>query len=95
MRTVLSVNEPDKSMAFTGYMPQGGKAEFMKSNVHDLVNGEASLTALGGRRPALDDQTMTITVPEHDHSRSRQDLAETRCADAPTTSPPAEEIPRY
>jgi hypothetical protein len=48
MRTVLSVNEPDKSMAFSGYMPQGGAAQFMKTNVHDLVNGEASLTALGG-----------------------------------------------
>jgi hypothetical protein len=47
MRTVLSVHEPDKSMTFSGYMPKGGTAQFMKTNVHDLVNGEASLSALG------------------------------------------------
>jgi hypothetical protein len=42
-------------------MPQGGTAQSRKTNVHDLINGEVSLTALGGRRPDLDDQTMTIT----------------------------------
>jgi hypothetical protein len=26
-------------------MPQGGTAQFMKTNVRDLVNGEASLAA--------------------------------------------------
>ncbi len=42
MHAVLSVNKPDKSMAFPGYMPQGGNGPVMKTDVHDLVNGEAS-----------------------------------------------------
>jgi hypothetical protein len=58
VRTVLSVNEQDKSMTFAGDIPQGGTAQFMKTNVNNLVDGataaaEASLTALGGRRPDL------------------------------------------
>jgi hypothetical protein len=58
VRTVLSVNEQDKSMTFAGGIPQGGTAQFMKTNVDDLVDGataaaEASLTGLGGKRPEL------------------------------------------
>lgn len=40
-------------MTFSGIMPQGGTAQFTKTNVNDLVDGDASLTALGGRRPDL------------------------------------------
>ena len=58
VRTVLSIDEQDKSMTFAGDIPQGGTAQFMKTNVNDLVDGataaaEASLTGLGGRRPDL------------------------------------------
>src|SRR5919106_6073906 len=58
VRTVLSVSEQDKSMTFAGDIPQGGTAQFMKTNVDDLVDGatdaaEASLTGLGGKRPEL------------------------------------------
>jgi hypothetical protein len=58
VRTVLSVNEQDKSMTFAGDIPQGGTAQFMKTNVDDLVDGataaaEASLSGLGDRRPDL------------------------------------------
>jgi hypothetical protein len=58
VRTVLSVNERDKSMTFAGDIPQGGMAQFMKTNVNNLVDGataaaEASLTGLGGKRPQL------------------------------------------
>jgi hypothetical protein len=58
VRTVLSVNEQDKSMTFAGDIPQGGTAQLMKTNVDDLVDGataaaEASLTGLGGKRPEL------------------------------------------
>jgi hypothetical protein len=58
VRTVLSVDEQDKSMTFAGDIPQGGTAQFMKTNVNSLVDGataaaEASLTGLGGRRPDL------------------------------------------
>jgi hypothetical protein len=56
VRTVLSVSERDKSMTFAGDIPQGGTAQFMKTNVNDLVDGatdaaEASLVGLGERRP--------------------------------------------
>ena len=58
VRTVLSVNEQDKSMTFAGDIPQGGTAQLMKTNVDDLVDGataaaEATLTGLGGKRPEL------------------------------------------
>ena len=58
VRTVLSVNEQEKSMTFAGDIPQGGTAQLMKTKVDDLVDGataaaETSLTGLGGRRPDL------------------------------------------
>jgi hypothetical protein len=58
VRTVLSVSEHDRSMTFAGDIPQGGTAQFMKTNVDDLVDGattaaEISLTGLGGKRPEL------------------------------------------
>lgn len=58
VRTILSVDEDEKSMTFAGDIPQGGTAQFMKTNVNDLVDGataaaEASLTGLEGRRPDL------------------------------------------
>jgi len=58
VRTVLSVDEQAKSMTFAGDIPQGGTAQFMKTNVDDLVDGatdaaEGSLTGLGGKRPEL------------------------------------------
>jgi hypothetical protein len=58
VRTVLSVSEQDKSMTFAGDIPQDGTAQFMKTNVNDLVDGatdaaEASLIGLGERRPEL------------------------------------------
>jgi hypothetical protein len=58
VRTVLSVDEQAGSMTFAGDIPQGGTAQFMKTNVNALVDGataaaEASLTGLGGRRPDL------------------------------------------
>jgi hypothetical protein len=40
-------------MTFSGIMPQGGTAQSTKTNVNDLVDGDASLTALRGRRPDL------------------------------------------
>jgi hypothetical protein len=58
VRTVLSVSERDKSMTFAGDIPQDGTAQFMKTNVNDLVDGaidaaEASLIGLGEKRPDL------------------------------------------
>jgi hypothetical protein len=58
VRTVLSVDERNKSMTFAGDIPQGGTAQLMKTNVDDLVDGataaaEASLSGLDGRQPDL------------------------------------------
>jgi len=58
VRTVLSVDEQNKSMTFAGDIPKGGTAQLMKTNVDDLVDGataaaKASLSGLGDRRPDL------------------------------------------
>jgi hypothetical protein len=58
VRTVLSVDEQAKSMTFAGDIPQGGTAQFMKTNVDDLVDGatgaaKTSLVGLGEQRPDL------------------------------------------
>ncbi len=58
VRTVLSVDEREKSMTFAGDIPEGGTAQFMKTNVNDLVDGatgaaETSFRSLGERRPDL------------------------------------------
>jgi hypothetical protein len=58
VRTVLSVSELDKSMTFAGDIPPSGTAQFMMTNVDDLVDGatdaaEVSLIGLGEKRPDL------------------------------------------
>jgi hypothetical protein len=58
VRTILSVDEQNKSMTFAGDIPQGGTAQLMKTNVDDLVDGaeaaaKASLAGLGDRQPNL------------------------------------------
>lgn len=44
VRTILNVNEKDKSMIFAGDIPQGAKAQFMKANFDKLIDG-ASIAA--------------------------------------------------
>lgn len=58
VRTILSVDEEAKSMTFAGDIPQDGTAQFMKTNVDNLVDGataaaEASLEGLSERSPDL------------------------------------------
>lgn len=47
VRTVLSINEKNKSMTFAGEIPQGSFVKFMKSNTDNLLNAanEAALEA--------------------------------------------------
>src|ERR1700730_10894108 len=57
-RTVLAVDERNKSMTCAGDTAQGRTGQLMKTNVDDLVDGaaaaaEASLSGLGDRRPDL------------------------------------------
>lgn len=44
VRTILSINEDDKSMIFAGDIPQGSTVRFMKSNFDRLIDG-ASIAA--------------------------------------------------
>ncbi len=58
VRTILSVDENDKSMTFAGDISQGGTAQLMRTTVDDLVDGataaaEVSLTGLGEKQPEL------------------------------------------
>lgn len=42
VRTILSVNETDKSMTFAGNLPEGSKVRFMKANFEKLINASAT-----------------------------------------------------
>jgi len=58
VRTILGVNEKDKSMTFAGDIPEGSYARFMKANFERLIDGasEAALRSrdgLAGRAPDL------------------------------------------
>jgi len=58
VRTILAVNEQDKSLTFAGDIPQGAHARLMKANFERLIDGanEAALRScegLQGRSPEL------------------------------------------
>ena len=42
VRTILSVNESEKSMTFAGNLPEGSKVRFMKANFEKLINASAT-----------------------------------------------------
>jgi len=58
VRTILSLDEHDRSMTFAGDVPEGAYARFMKANVNHLIDGaveaaEECSTSLGGKSPDL------------------------------------------
>lgn len=58
VRTILNVNEQDKSMIFAGDIPQGAKAQFMKANFDKLIDGasiaaEYALNRVDEKKPDL------------------------------------------
>ena len=58
VRTILAVNEQEKSMTFAGDIPQGAYARFMKANFERLIDGAngaavRSCEGLNGRSPQL------------------------------------------
>jgi hypothetical protein len=58
VRTILSVNEQDKSMVFAGDVPKGAYARLMKANFDRLIDGsigaaKTSFGALGSSSPEL------------------------------------------
>ncbi len=58
VRTILGVDEKQKSMTFAGNMPQGGMARLMKANFDRLIDGaagaaKASYQIIGSKTPQL------------------------------------------
>jgi len=58
VRTILNVNETDKSMVFAGNMAEGSKVRLMKANFDKLVDGssiaaQTAFTALSEVQPGL------------------------------------------
>jgi len=58
VRTILSINEEDKSMTFAGNLPEGSKVRLMKANFDKLIEAsstaaESSFTAIKGHDPDL------------------------------------------
>lgn len=50
VRTILSIDEKNKTMTFAGNVPQGSTVRFMKSNIDRLINAasDAASVAMGG-----------------------------------------------
>jgi len=46
VRTILGVNEGDKSMTFAGTMPEGVKAQLMKANFERLISGASGAASM-------------------------------------------------
>lgn len=58
VRTLLSIDESERSMTFAGDMPEGVMAQLMKANFERLIDGAGqaanmSLTTLAGAKPEL------------------------------------------
>ncbi len=58
VRTILSINEQDKTMLFAGNMPQNSKVRLMKANFDNLIDGSSiaaknSFTSLSTGNPEL------------------------------------------
>jgi hypothetical protein len=58
IRTILAINETEKSMTFAGNIPEGGYARFMKANFDRLIGSAmdaatASYEAIGSVQPDL------------------------------------------
>lgn len=58
VRTILSINEQEKTMLFAGNMPQGSKIRLMKANFDRLIDGSSmaaknSFSVLENSRPEL------------------------------------------
>ena len=62
VRTILSINEDDKSMVFAGDMPEGATAKLMKANFETLIEG-ANKAAKGAMTSlAQDDASLALLI---------------------------------
>lgn len=63
VRTILSVNEDEKSMTFAGNLPEGGKVRLMKANFAKLINASsAAATDASDSTPATELAIMVSCV---------------------------------
>jgi hypothetical protein len=55
VRTILSINEEEKSLTFAGNMPEGSFARLMKANFDRLIEGSsnAAQNSMNGHKPEL------------------------------------------
>jgi hypothetical protein len=58
VRTILSIDEKEKSMTFAGNLPEGSKVRLMKANFDNLIGGSStaathSFESLSGQKPEL------------------------------------------
>lgn len=58
VRTILSINEEEKSMSFAGNLPEGSTVRFMKANFDRLIDGSSiaaqkAFTSLSDTKPEL------------------------------------------
>ena len=61
VRTILSVNEQDKSVTFAGNMPEGAYAQLMKANFDRLIDGAAD-AAQNSLKDGLKEPDLAILI---------------------------------
>jgi hypothetical protein len=54
VRTILSINEEDKSMTFAGNLPEGSKVRLMKANFDRLIGGSSQAAANSAESGSFD-----------------------------------------
>jgi hypothetical protein len=62
VRTVLAVNEVDQSMTFAGDVPQGWRAQLMRSSADRLVDGAEAAALQSGAGLLTDGPTLGIAI---------------------------------
>jgi len=61
VRTILGVNEDDKSLTFAGNIPEGAYVRLMKANVDRIING-AEESAITCRKSMEDEQQLAFLI---------------------------------
>jgi len=61
VRTILSVNEGEKSMTFAGNLPEGSKVRLMKANFEKLISASSSAATDAMTRPEQADLAILVS----------------------------------
>jgi hypothetical protein len=62
VRTILSVDQTNKSMTFAGNMPQGATVRLMKTTLDDLTNAAAHAAGLSNQDIEVKDDKLSILI---------------------------------